>query len=105
MRRRVVTFFVLLASLSTCLAASGYSIGGSVRRTNGGAARPAARSVDQVIEWNRTLLEIVRTPGAQPPTIHPTRSFAIMHAAIFDAVNAIDRTYKPYLVDLEAPRN
>jgi hypothetical protein len=43
---------------------------------------------------------IVRTPGAQSPTIHPIRSFAIMHAAIYDAVNAIDRTHKPYLVRL-----
>jgi len=50
-----------------------------------------------VVEWNRILLAILRTPGAQPPTIHPTRSFAIMHAAIYDAVNAIDRTHTPYL--------
>ncbi|PYK77267.1 MAG: hypothetical protein DME38_14185, partial [Verrucomicrobia bacterium] len=34
-----------------------------------------------VIEWNRTLLAIVRTPGAQPPTVHSTRNFAILHAA------------------------
>ncbi len=53
-----------------------------------------------VVQWNRTLLVIVRTPDAQPATIHPTRSFAIMHAAIYDAVNAIDRTHKPYLVRL-----
>ncbi|HLZ00418.1 MAG TPA: vanadium-dependent haloperoxidase [Candidatus Angelobacter sp.] len=56
--------------------------------------------VNPVIEWNRTLLTIVRTPGAQPATIHPTRSFAILHAAIYDAVNAIDQTHKPYLVHL-----
>jgi hypothetical protein len=54
------------------------------------------------VQWNRNLLLIVRTPGAQPATIHPTRSFAIMHAAIYDAVNAIDRTHKPYLVRLSA---
>jgi hypothetical protein len=60
----------------------------------------AAKSVNPVVQWNRTLLVIVRTPGAQPATVHPTRSFAIMHAAIYDAVNAIDRTHKPYLVCL-----
>src|SRR5438128_7954793 len=59
-----------------------------------------AASVNPVLQWNRTLLMIVRTPGAQPATIHPTRSFAIMHAAIYDAVNAIDRTHMPYVVDL-----
>src|SRR6266446_2604983 len=61
----------------------------------------SAGSVDEVIQWNRTLLTIVRTPGAQPATVHPTRSFAIMHAAIYDAVNAIDATHKPYLVRVE----
>ena len=56
--------------------------------------------VNPVIEWNRTLLVIVRTAGAQPATIHPTRSFAILHAAVYDAVNAIDQTHKSYLVHL-----
>jgi len=64
------------------------------------ATAQATKPVSQVVQWNRTLLVIVRTPGAQPTTIHPTRSFAIMHAAIYDAVNAIDATYKPYLVRL-----
>ena len=55
--------------------------------------------VNQVLQWNRTLLVIVRTPGAQPATVHSTRSFAIMHAAMYDAVNAIDGTHTPYVVD------
>jgi membrane-associated phospholipid phosphatase len=66
------------------------------------AMADATKPVNQVVQWNRTLLVIVRTPGAQPATVHPTRSFAIMHAAIYDAVNAIDRTHKPYLVRLSA---
>jgi len=56
--------------------------------------------IDQVLQWNRTLLAIVRTPGAQSATIHSTRSFAIMHAAIYDAVNAIDGKHAPYLIQL-----
>jgi hypothetical protein len=44
-----------------------------------------ARGRELVIGWNRALLEIVRTPGAQPATVHPTRSFAILHTAIADA--------------------
>ena len=66
------------------------------------AMAQAPKPASQVVEWNRTLLVIVRTPGAQPATIHPTRSFAIMHAAIYDAVNAIDGTHKPYLIRLSA---
>ena len=49
-----------------------------------------------IVEWNHTLLRIVRTAGAQPATIHPTRSFAIMHAAIYDAVVAATGDGRPY---------
>jgi membrane-associated phospholipid phosphatase len=66
------------------------------------AMADATKPVSQVVQWNRTLLVIVRTAGAQPATVHATRSFAIMHAAIYDAVNAIDGTHKPYLVRLSA---
>lgn len=60
-----------------------------------------AQSVNAVVEWNRTMLTIVRTPHAQPPTIHSTRNLAILHAAIFDAINSIARRYSPYLVMLD----
>ncbi len=66
------------------------------------AAQP--QPFNQVLQWNKTLLAIVRTPGAQPATIHPTRSFAIMHTAIYDAVNAIDGSHKPYLIRLTGVR-
>jgi membrane-associated phospholipid phosphatase len=59
-----------------------------------------AASANPVVQWNRNLLAIVRTPGAQPGTIHPTRSFAMMHAAIYDAVNAIDGTHRPYRIQI-----
>src|SRR5579864_6548968 len=58
-----------------------------------------------VIDWNQLLLSIVNTPGAQPANIQPTRNFAIVHAAIYDAVNAIDRTHEPYLISVRAPRD
>jgi membrane-associated phospholipid phosphatase len=62
--------------------------------------------VNAVIEWNRALLTIVRTPGAQLPTIHSTRNFAILHAAIYDAVNNIEPEFRPYLVRLaQVPRS
>jgi hypothetical protein len=68
----------------------------------GNASEPAS----PVVQWNRNLLVILRTPGAQPATIHPTRSFAMMHAAIYDAVNSIDRKHRPYRFELsEVPRD
>src|SRR6202048_633645 len=74
----------------------------SVAVTSNDDDHPAlsTQPVNPALEWNRTLLSIVRAPGAQPPTIHSTRNFAILHAAIFDAVNNIDRTFKPYAVRL-----
>jgi hypothetical protein len=60
----------------------------------------ATPALNPVVQWNRALLVIVRTPGAQSATVHPTRSFAIMHAAMYDAVNAIDKRHKAYLVTL-----
>src|SRR5262249_39948531 len=66
-----------------------------------GTTRSApAQPINPVVQWNRTLLGIVRTPGAQPPTMHATRSFAIMHAAIHDAVDAITATHVPYAISL-----
>jgi len=65
-----------------------------------GLAAAAPQPVNAAIEWNRVLLQILRTPGAQPPTIHSTRSFAILHIAIFDAVNNIDKLYQPYATRL-----
>ena len=65
-----------------------------------------AQPVNAVIEWNRTLLTIIRTPGAQPASIHSTRNFAILHAAIYDAVNNIHPRFSPYLVRLpDVPRS
>lgn len=51
------------------------------------------------IEWNRTLLAIVRTKTPlplQPPTIHPTRAFAMLQLGIYDAVVAVEGG-TPYL--------
>src|SRR5690349_17208601 len=93
MTRFLIIMLALCASLSAQVAAPQ-------------ATASSDQSVNPVVQWNKNLLVIVRTPGAQPTTIHPTRSFALMHAAIYDAVNAIDRTHTPYLVRLDgAPRS
>jgi hypothetical protein len=59
---------------------------------------------DQVIQWNQELLQLVQAPGAQPATIHPTRTLAITQLAVYDAVNAIERKDAPYLFHRRAPR-
>src|ERR1700741_4175319 len=89
---------VTLALMCTSLQAQ--VIGASIAVNIDESVVDSASSVNPVIEWKRTLLVILRTAGAQPPTIHSTRSFAILHASIFDAVNNIEGTYSPYLVRL-----
>src|SRR6266567_2651978 len=103
MTKILVTLTLLCASLSAQIPKSfGAPTDDEHHSTNG----PAVPSLNPVLEWNRILLAIVRTPGAQPATNHATRSFALMHAAIYDAVNAIARSHEPYLVRLTGvPRN
>lgn len=50
---------------------------------------------DQVINWNNLYLETIRLNGGAPGPI--SRTGAILHAAIYDAVNSIEQDYKPYL--------
>ena len=60
---------------------------------------------DVILRWNRVLMETVLTPGQQPATVMPVRSYAMMHAAMFDAVNSIDGTHTPYLTDVPGSQN
>jgi uncharacterized protein (TIGR03118 family) len=97
--------FLIVCALCVGLSGQIAAAAGAVTSVSPGQAAPSsAQSVDPVVQWNKNLLAIVRTPGAQPATIHPTRSFAVMHAAIYDAVNAIDRAHRAYLVHLSGVR-
>src|SRR5256886_384819 len=73
--------------------------------SNAAANNGASGSGTIVIDWNKELLHIVQTPGAQPATVHPTRSYAILHAAIYDAVVSITQDASPYLFSVKAPRS
>jgi hypothetical protein len=95
---KIFTAVALLCAALSLYSSSSY--GASLDDEHQSPRDSSAQPVNPVVEWNRTLLEIVRTPKVQPATIHPTRSFAILHAAIYDAVNAIDRTHEHYLVRL-----
>ncbi len=97
MSKILVTLTLLCASLSAQVPKS---FGAPTDDEHPSKDGPAVSTLNPVLQWNRILLAIVRTPGAQPATIHTTRSFALMHAAIYDAVNAIARTHEPYLVRL-----
>ena len=67
-------------------------------------SKPATTAPDQVLQWNQNLLALIQVPGAQPASIHPTRTLAITELAVYDAVNAIDHQDAPYLFHGLAPR-
>jgi membrane-associated phospholipid phosphatase len=97
-------------ALPAVLAGAALAVGVALPAWAAPAARPASQAARQraagpfapgsgqpVVDWNKTLITILGTPGAQPATIHPTRSFAILQAAEYDAVVSVTRVGRPYL--------
>ncbi|WP_254513423.1 phosphatase PAP2 family protein [Anatilimnocola floriformis] len=60
-------------------------------------------AADAVLTWNEHLAEVVQTDDAQMGPTRSSRAYAMMHVAIYDAVNAIDQTHTPYALTQTAP--
>ena len=58
---------------------------------------------DPVLRWNSILLDSIRAQKTPPP--YAARNMAIVHIAIYDAVNAIDGGYDGYLTQRNGPQN
>ena len=58
---------------------------------------------DVVTDWNNAALDAIRADRTAPPIA--SRSLAIVHVAIYDAVNGIARTHEPYLVPSAVPNS
>ncbi len=56
---------------------------------------------DVVTDWNNAALDAIRAGNTSPPIA--SRSLAIFHASIYDAVNGITRTHEAYLVPSAVP--
>jgi hypothetical protein len=104
----VIKRFALLATAATLIAsfaAAAIASGRSPRHGPGAVRfRLASDTPDQVIQWNQELQKVLVAPGAQPASIHPTRTLAITQIAVYDAVNGILRGGQPLVVDLHGPR-
>lgn len=61
----------------------------------------AAANADVVTRWNAAALDAIRAAATPPPTA--SRALAILHVAIYDAVNGIVRSHEPYFVRHGAP--
>lgn len=64
-------------------------------------ALPAIAAADVVTEWNQKSLACV-TEAKQLPFV-AARTMAIVHTAMFDAVNSIEGRYTPYKIKVSAP--
>jgi PAP2 superfamily len=62
---------------------------------------PVVARADAVTDWNLIASNAIVLPApagaGQPPPVSAL-SFAMVHGAVYDAVNAIDRGHQPYLV-------
>ena len=61
---------------------------------------PTAAYSDVVTDWNEIAIQTF-PPAVLGPT--QARFLGIVHAAIYDAINAIDRKHQVYAIDIKAP--
>jgi hypothetical protein len=69
---------------------------------------PATARANVITDWDEKAIAVI-TPvmahfGATSPYM-AQRMMGMVHAAMFDAVNSIERRYRPYLVQLPAERS
>jgi hypothetical protein len=62
---------------------------------------PCLADADVVLDWNIVTLKTTAAAPFNPPL--ESRNVAIVHAAMFDAVNSIVRDFQPYAVRFRAP--
>ena len=68
-----------------------------------GHPQNARAADDEVLYWNAVGVRAMQVPPAVGGALQP-RILALMHTAIYDAVNGIERRYEPIHVTAEAPR-
>jgi len=64
------------------------------------AATPAAHA-DVVTDWNQTGVAAAVAAGQN--SLQLSRTMAMVHGAMYDAVNSIERRHMPYVADIAAP--
>ncbi|WP_295641363.1 vanadium-dependent haloperoxidase [uncultured Methylibium sp.] len=63
-------------------------------------AKPVAAAPDVIADWNAEARNAIVIEGSG--TYKASRQLAIVNVAVFDAVNAVERRYRPYRVDTRA---
>ena len=66
------------------------------------AGQPSDENPNQVLDWNQVFIDTLIATNT--PNSSSQRLGAIVHAAVFDAYNGIERRYTPIFVHDLAPR-
>ena len=61
----------------------------------------AALHADAVLDWNALMLDAIQVDNSGPTL--SSRNLAILHAAMYDAVNSVLGTHQPYRFQTAAP--
>lgn len=92
-------------ALSLVLAALALTGGGQPAQADTDEATTRGRSTGAVLAWNanagKAAVAACIAPSDDP--LHESRMYAMVHVAIHDALNAIDRRFRPYAVSFRAP--
>jgi hypothetical protein len=56
-----------------------------------------ATATDMVVHWNEITIDVLRADTTRPGPGWSSRAMAIMSLAVFDAVNTLDHSFRPYL--------
>ena len=56
---------------------------------------------DVVLDWDALMIDAIRNDNSGPTL--SSRNLAILHTAIYDAVNSVLRTHQPYKFQLDSP--
>jgi hypothetical protein len=95
MKKHLVAVVVLLAGVA----------GGGPQLAAGNTPPPVAcapSGADPVLAWNEIATHAMVTSGISPilDPMHESRVYAMVHIAIHDALNAIDRRSRPYVLHI-----
>ncbi len=93
------TTVLVTAATAVVAAAIAFPLLATAGSPAGGVATSVADSPGSghaVAEWNRTLISTLAAPQGQPASVHPTRSFAMVQAAEYNAVVSVTHTGRPY---------
>jgi hypothetical protein len=64
---------------------------------------PLILRADVILDWDASMLGCICVDTTSPTL--SSRNLAILHTAIYDAVNSITCTHQPYAFQLETPAN